>query len=97
VFLVFEGETDVPAPNLTKRRDTDVLAVCFDAIDKSEVEEMFRQPVQAAVAGLILSLPANADSQIESVGEIIYLVEPDSEKPIYTFRVQMGAPRLSLE
>jgi hypothetical protein len=96
VFLVFEGETDVPAPNFTKRRDTDVLAVCFDAIDKSELKEVFRQSIQATMAGLSISLPTNADRQIESVGETIYLVEPDTEKPIYTFSVQMGAPKLSL-
>jgi hypothetical protein len=37
VFLVLEGEANVPEPNFNMRRDTERLAVCFDAVDKSEL------------------------------------------------------------
>lgn len=96
VFLVFEGGTNVSAPNLRMRKDTETLAVCFDAIDKSALRELFRPAIQIVTATLGLSLPANADRQIERVGEVVYLVDPDSEKPIYTFSAGMGAPRLSM-
>jgi hypothetical protein len=40
------------------RKDTEMLAVCFDAIDKSEVRESFRPAIQAVTTILILSLHA---------------------------------------
>jgi hypothetical protein len=96
VFLVFEGETNVLAPDFRMRKDTEKLAVCFDAIDKSEARELFGPAIQSVMAILSLSLPANADRQIERIGEVIYLVDPDSEKPIYTYSAQIDAPRLSI-
>ena len=42
VFVVFEGDANIPAPNFDKRRDTDRFAVCFDAMDKSEFRELLR-------------------------------------------------------
>jgi hypothetical protein len=96
VYLVFHGETDLPAPNFGMRRDTEAFAVCFDAVDKSEVRELFRPAIQAVIAILSLSLPANADPQIERIGEVIYLVEPNSEKPIYTYTAEFGVARLSI-
>lgn len=96
VFIVFDGETNVSAPNFRMRKDTETLAVCFDAIDKSEVRELFRPAIQIVTAILGLSLPTNADRQIERIGEVIYLVEPDTEKPIYTYTFEISAPRLSI-
>jgi hypothetical protein len=96
VFLVFEGETNAPTADFRMRRDTEMLAVCFDAIDKSGIREVFRPAIQSVMAILSLSLPANVDRQIERIGEVIYLVEPNSEKPIYTFNVEFGAARASL-
>lgn len=96
LFLVIKGETNVAAPNFNMRRDAETLAVCFDAVDKVELRELFRPSLQAVLTASTLSLPANADHQIERVGEVIYLVEPGSEKPIYTFSVQIGSPRLSI-
>jgi hypothetical protein len=96
VFLVLEGETSVPAPNFGQRKDTDGFAVCFDAVDKSQLRKSFLPSIQAVLASISLGLSANADRQIEQVGEVIYLVEPSSEKPIYTFSVQMGSAKLSI-
>jgi hypothetical protein len=39
VFLVFEGEADVPKPKFELRRDLDDFAICLDEIDKSEIRE----------------------------------------------------------
>ena len=33
---------------------------------------------------------------MDRMGEVLYLVEPDSQKPIYTFTVEFGAAKLSL-
>ena len=71
-------------------RSTRDLLNVLDAVAKAGAA------VQAVIATLSLSLPVNADRQIERVGEVIYLVEPNSEKPIYTFSVQFGAAKLSL-
>jgi hypothetical protein len=96
VFLVVEAEKDVSSPNFKTRRDTEEYAVCFDAVDKPEILDSFRPFIQAILTSVVLSLPANADHQIERVGEAIYLVDPDNGKPIYTFSVQGGSARLSV-
>jgi hypothetical protein len=96
LFLVIKGETNVAAPNFTTRRDAATLAVCFDAVDKAEIRELFDPSIHAVLTALTLSIPPNADHQVERVGEVIYLLEPDGEKPIYSFSVQMAAPRLSI-
>ena len=46
LFLVVKGETNVTAPNFNMRSDTTTLAVCFDAVDKAEVRELFRLSIQ---------------------------------------------------
>lgn len=96
VFMTLEGETEIPTPDFKTRRDTDEFAVCLDAIEKPEIREVFRPSVQAILTALALSLPANADRQVEKVGEVIYLVDPDNGKPIYTFNIQGGAVGISL-
>ena len=96
VFLVVSGEKDVQNPNFKMRKNTERLAVCFDAIDKVELKEAFRPYLQAILTAVDLSLPINADHLIEKAGEVIYLVEPHTGKPVYTFTAQMGAARLSI-
>ena len=85
VFLIFEGEKDIPTPNFEKRRDTQEFAVCIDAIAKPEIWEHFRPSVQSVLAALGLSLSESADLRIQNLGDVVYLVDPDGEKPIYTF------------
>ena len=96
VFLVLRGEKNIPAPNFNLRRDIENFSVCFDAIDKSEARDFFRPSIQAVITTISLSLPVNADRQIERVGEVIYLAESNNEKPIYTFSPHMGNARLSV-
>ena len=40
-----------------------------------------------------LSLPPNADRRIRKVGDVVYLIDPDNGKPVYTFSFQMGHPK----
>jgi hypothetical protein len=96
VFLILEGETEIPAPDFKTRRDTDEFAVCIDAIEKPAIREAFQPVVQKVLTALGLSLPANADRQVTKVGEVIYLVDPDTGKPIYTFSFQAGLARASV-
>ena len=96
VFVVLEGETEVSSPNFRLRKDNERFAVCFDAIDKSKVMVLFRPSIQTVLAAIALSLPANAERQMDCMGEVLYLVEPDSQKPIYTFTVEFGAAKLSI-
>jgi hypothetical protein len=96
VFVVLEGETEVSSPNFRLRKDNERFAVCFDAIDKSKVMELFRPSIQTVLAAIALSLPANAERQMDRMGGVLYLVEPHSQKPIYTFTVEFGAAKLSI-
>ena len=94
VFIVFDGETNVSAPNFRMRKDTETLAVCFDAIDKSEVKRLLLRPAIRIVSNA-LTFRTNADSKIERIGEVIYLVN-QFRKAIYTYTFQISAPRLSI-
>jgi hypothetical protein len=96
LFLIFEGDTDIPTPEFKTRRDTDEFAVCFDAISKPEIRESFRPSVQSVITALSLSLPTNADRRLEKMGDVVYLVDPDNGKPIYTFTFQGGYVRASI-
>lgn len=96
VFLVFKGETDRVQPDLTKCRHIETFGVCFDAVEKSMIREMFEPLVRAVLTASGLSLPATADRQVERIGEAIYLREAESGKPIYTFSFTAGTARLSI-
>lgn len=52
--------------------------------------------MHAVLAAVGLSLAPNADRQVERVGEVVYLVDPESEKPIYAFTMSAGAARVSI-
>jgi hypothetical protein len=96
VFLVFEGEADVPMPKFELRRDLDDFAISLDNIDKSEIREAFRSAVQSVLTAIALSMRSDVDPSIQKVGEVIFLVDADSGKPIYTFAFQGHAARMSL-
>lgn len=96
VFLVLEGASEIEQPDFKNRHDTEEFAACLDAVEKPAIRESFRPLVQAVLTALGLSLSANADRQIEKVGEVIYLVEPDNGKPVYTFSFRGGTARVSL-
>lgn len=96
IFLVFDGETEIPIPEFEMRRDTDDFAICMDAVDKSEIRETFHPHVQCVIAALSMTLPENADRTVERIGEVVYLIDPDNGKPIYTFTLKAGIGRLSI-
>lgn len=96
VFLVFDGETDIPTPEFGLRRDTDDFAISFDAIAKSEIRESFRPFVQSVMTALGLSFSEGADRRIEILGDVVFLIDPSDGKPIYDFSAQFGEVRLSV-
>lgn len=89
VFLVFDGETNIPEPELKSRRDYNEFGICIDAIEKPEILEAFRPSLHSVITALSLSLPANAARNIEKVGDVVFLVDPDGKKPIYAFTAQV--------
>jgi hypothetical protein len=96
VFLILEAEAEILAPNFDTKRNTEKFDISFDAIDKREFRTIFDPLVKASLTAMCLALPANADRRVENVGEIIYLVNPGSEKPIYTFTIKGGAIGVSI-
>jgi hypothetical protein len=91
VSLVFEGETTVENPNFDARRDTEGFSICIDAIQKREIRDRFRKGQQAILLAVGLSLKENIDRATQRVGEVIYLVDDNTSKPIYTFTLEGGA------
>jgi hypothetical protein len=63
VFLVIVGEDDIAAPNLDTCKVTEAFTVCFDALEKPKIRELFRPSIEAVLTALSLSLSANADRQ----------------------------------
>jgi hypothetical protein len=96
VFVIFEGSGDIESPDFKTRRDANEYAVCFDAYDKEEVRERFRPALHGILAAIGLSLPERADTQIEKVGDVSYLVESQSGKYIYSFTAKFGGAKLTL-
>jgi hypothetical protein len=96
VFLVIEGAKDVPAPDFNARRDSQDFSICFHAIDNKSIVSAFRPFVDATLFALSLSLRGDTDRQAEKLGEVVYLVESESDKPIYSFTMSMGTARASL-
>jgi hypothetical protein len=96
LFLVFDGEAQIPTPEFRAYRDAGEFAVAMDAMSKPEIRERFRPFVQSVLAALGLSLPENADRRVEKSGEVVYLVDPDTQKPIYNFTVEGGFARGSI-
>ncbi len=96
VFLVFTGESEIPAPEFKARRDADEFGLCIDDVPKSEIRETFRPSVQGVMTALGLSLSANADHTIEKVGDVVYLIDPDKGKPVYAFNFHGGIARASV-
>jgi len=90
VFVILEGETEVSSANFSLRKDNERFDVCFDAINKSDIMDLFRSSIQTVLTAIALSLSANADREMERLGAVIYLVEPDNPKPIYTFTPEIG-------
>jgi hypothetical protein len=70
VFLIIEGETDIPPPDFKVRRDMDDFSVSLDAIEKPPIRELFNPKFQAILTALGVSLKGNADRQIAKVGEV---------------------------
>jgi hypothetical protein len=87
---VFEGEADVPKPKFELRLDD--FAICLDEIDKFEIRETFL----AVVQGVPLSMRFNVNPSIQKMGEVIFLVDANNGKPIYTFAFQAHAASASL-
>lgn len=96
VYLVFDGEVDIPEPDVKTRRDIDEFAISMNGVSKADIRKRFVMFVQSVLTALGLSLPLNADHRIEKVGEVVYLVDPVSEKPIYTFTLTGGSARISV-
>ena len=96
VFLVLEGEADIQEPRFKARRDLEQFGLCLDDIDKPAIRESFRPAAQSVLAALGLALPPNADRRIEKIGDVVYLVDPGSGKPVYAFSLQGGHARMSV-
>lgn len=96
VFLVFEGETNIPSPAFELRRDTDEFVISFDAIAKSEIRETFRSLLQAIITALSLTFPETADRRFEKLGDVVFLIDPSNGKPVYDFSMEVRPATLSL-
>jgi hypothetical protein len=96
VFLICEGTGDIPSPDFNIRRDMGGFGICFDAFDKKAVCALFRPAVRSGLAAITLVLSEDADGRIDKVGDVSCLVEPGTEKPIYSFSFAMGLAKLSV-
>lgn len=96
IFIVFEGEMHVAASEFRNRFDAREFTICLDEIDNSVISATFRPFVDTTLAALALSLALNANRQFEKIGTAIYLVNPESEKPIYSLTISMGSVQISV-
>lgn len=90
VFLIFEGELKISSPNFGFRRDMEEFSICFDAFENGIAREKFLPVIQATLTAMAISLPENADTRIEKVQDISFLIETKTKKPIYCFTAELG-------
>ncbi len=88
VYVVFEGQTNDPNPKLAHRQDFRNFSVALGAIDKDAVVSSFRPVVRSILVALSLSLPINADRRIRKLGEVSFLVDQETGRPIYPIDIQ---------
>lgn len=96
VFLIIEGEQDTQIPEFKVRKDTQDFAISLDDISKPEIRNEFQAAVKSIILALGLSLSPNADRRVEKIGEVIFLVDPNDEKPIYIYNIQGGVAHCSV-
>lgn len=82
-FVVFEGDTDVLVPEFSARWDAESYTGCMDDVGKVEVTKQFRPFVLAVLGALGLDLAKNASRNATKIGEVTFLLDEGSEKPIY--------------
>jgi hypothetical protein len=85
VFLVLDGQADIPAPEFKARRDTEEFGICIDAIAKPEIRAIFRPAAQSVLTALGLSLPtrtaASRKSEMSSILSILIVKSPSMPFP----------------
>lgn len=96
VFLVFEGEIEAPTLTPGARRDTEDFTVCFDAVAKPEIRQVFDGSLKSTIAALSLSLLGASSRSVQKLGEEVYLVDTLTQKPTYSFTVTGFAPTVSI-
>lgn len=95
-YLVIERQARGGEINPALRRDADDFSVCFDGVDKKEVQSAVRPFLTAVMSAVTMNLKENAERQFSKIGEVVFLTENDSAKPIYTFSYELGTPRVSV-
>jgi hypothetical protein len=93
VFVAFEGDTEIPNLTFKARRDTDQFGFSLDDVSKADIRDEFEPAVHCVLIALILSFSGRAVG-FDKIGEVIYLTEAGSTKPIYVFNVEGGHARL---
>jgi len=96
VFLIVEGSYDSAALVLKSRADVDDFAATLDALRNEETRAKFRPIILGSIAALASVLSANATKRIRKVGDVIYLTELDTKKPIYNVNFQMHAVGMAI-
>jgi len=95
-YLVVEGEIAVEPVGPKMRTEVGGFALALDEVDNDAVRAAFRPFASALLTATAICLNTNADRQHALVGEIIYLIEDDVPKPIYSFRITGNPVRISI-
>lgn len=96
VFIVFEGKTDINISEFKARQDTHEFGVCLDSFDKTEIREVFRPFIEAHLTALGINLKENIDHRVQKIGNVMYIIDPETDKPIYAFTSQVRTARVSI-
>lgn len=91
VFLVCRGDGTVEAPNLSECRDRGDYIFCLDATEPGTIRNMFMPSIHALVAALNVCLFGVGSGRFRSIGEVGFLIEERTGKPLYSFTLQAKA------
>lgn len=94
VYVVFEGEMDAKNVDLSLRQTIGTTDFCLDAADTANIKTAMAPMVRNTLTALKLGHSQNADGETALVGEVIVLLDGDTE--IYPLTFTMGPARLSV-
>ncbi|WP_270936291.1 hypothetical protein [Falsiroseomonas oryzae] len=95
-YVVVDGFYEIETPNFRTFRDAgpNPFGAAFHDTLGPEITDRFSGIVHRALGAIHLAAAEGDSPRLEKVGERAFLLDPESNKPIYLFRAQAGTATL---
>jgi len=91
VFLIFQGEVEVPEPSREKIRSTSEVSFAINAFPKGSITKKFQKDLNFCLSTILLSANETSSLEIEKIGSVTYLENEIGSLPVFLINVEMKA------